>query len=92
LVHRDDILTFEFTPDNRWVLTSSKDHTARVWDAETGEPVSPWLRHSDEVSHVQMSPDGHLLATASLDLLRAFGAGIRDLLLVHARRTEKGPP
>jgi WD40 repeat protein/serine/threonine protein kinase len=65
MVHRDEILNFEFTPDNRWVLTASKDHTARVWDAETGEPVSPWLRHPDEVSHVQVSPGGHLLATVT---------------------------
>lgn len=40
---------------------------ARVWDATTGEPVSPPLKHGGEVWQAAFSPDGRFLVTASED-------------------------
>jgi WD40 repeat protein len=56
-----------FSPDGRWIATSAADHTARLWDANTGLPVSEPLRHGGPVVDVQFSPDGRWLATASVD-------------------------
>ena len=34
--HRDAVLDIAFSADGRRIVTASRDHTARVWDAETG--------------------------------------------------------
>ena len=47
--------------------TASWDNVARVWDAETGEPVSEPLRHPDWVFQAPFSPDGTKLLTACRD-------------------------
>jgi WD40 repeat protein len=56
-----------FSRDGRRVVTAAADGTARVWDAETGEPVTPPLPHADQVNHAAFSPDGHRVITASDD-------------------------
>ena len=48
------------------VVTASRDCTARVWDARTGEPIGV-LKHSDVVWDAAFSPDSKLVVTASGD-------------------------
>jgi len=56
----------EFSPDGTKVLTTSDDRTARVWDANTGDPL--WvLPHGGEVYHGTFSPDGQRIITSSQD-------------------------
>src|SRR5262249_50178870 len=43
------------------------DHTARVWDARTGQLLLPPLKHAALVLHAAFSPDGRFLVTASSD-------------------------
>jgi WD40 repeat protein len=47
------------------VVTASADHTGRVWDAATGEPVTVPLRHVTGVLSAAVSPDGRRVVTAS---------------------------
>jgi WD40 repeat protein len=63
LVHRDIVNAFEFSPDGRWLATACEDHSARVWNALTGEPVTPWLQHGYEVREAIFSSDSRSLAT-----------------------------
>jgi WD40 repeat protein/serine/threonine protein kinase len=63
LVHRDAVRGFEFSPDDRWLATACDDHSARVWNAMTGEPITPWLQHGYEVLEAIFSPNNRMLAT-----------------------------
>jgi WD40 repeat protein len=49
------------------VVTASYDKTARVWDAATGQALTPALRHDDAVYQASFSPDGRRVVTASSD-------------------------
>src|SRR5207248_971462 len=67
LRHRGEVSQAWFAPDGRRIVTASIDGTARVWDAETGEALTPPLEHGAAVRHVAFSPDGRRLLTASDD-------------------------
>ena len=56
-----------FSPDGQRVLTGSADHTARLWDAATGEAVATLTGHTAAVSAVAFSPDGKRVLTGSGD-------------------------
>jgi hypothetical protein len=51
------------------VATASDDASGRVWDATTGEPLTPALRHArpGRVLSVAFRPDARAVATASED-------------------------
>src|SRR5262249_59168339 len=53
-----------FSPDGRYVVTVGRDRVARVWDAATGQPVTPPLRHDSDVLYAAFTPGGHHLVTA----------------------------
>src|SRR5207253_2741363 len=57
-----------FSPDGRRVLTwSGAGTTLRLWDAATGEPVTPSLAHPARLGGAAFSPDGRWLATTCAD-------------------------
>ena len=49
------------------MVTASSDNTARVWDAQSGQPVTGPLKHNHAVNHAAFSPDGRWVVTASWD-------------------------
>jgi WD40 repeat protein/serine/threonine protein kinase len=55
------------SPDERLLVTVSRDGTARVWDAVTWDQLEVLEGHTGEVSDAVFSPDGSLLATAAND-------------------------
>jgi WD40 repeat protein len=65
--HEQEVEYAAFSPDGRRVVTASMDHTARVWDAVTGEAITPPLRHAQLVWKAAFSPDGRRVVTASQD-------------------------
>lgn len=79
LPHEHDVQHVAFSPDGRRLITSCCDATfaelyAQVWDADTGQRLSPRLQHNDGVATSQFSPDGRWVLTASED----GSAGIWD--------------
>ena len=66
LRHDDSVDAVSFSPDGRHVITIS-NHTARVWDAESGVPLGKPLQHDGIVEAASFSPDGQRIVTACSD-------------------------
>ena len=56
-----------YSPDGRRIVTASVDHTARVWDAATGQQLLGLQGHTSWVDSARYSPDGRRIVTASED-------------------------
>lgn len=59
--------TVDFTKSGRVMFVGYDDSTIRVWDVLKESQLAVWLGHTDRVAHVQVSPDGTALASASWD-------------------------
>ena len=65
--HENQVYSVQFSPDGRQVVTASKDRTARLWDAATGQSLGEPMEHEGWVVTAQFSPDGKQVLTASED-------------------------
>ncbi len=65
--HEDAVRDVAWSPDGQRIATALSDHTARVWDAETGIELIVLRGHDQLIRGVAWSPDGQHLATASSD-------------------------
>jgi serine/threonine protein kinase/WD40 repeat protein len=63
LKHNKQVTAAAFSPDGRTVLTVSKDGTARLWNATTGQLIGEPMRHPGPVWAVCFSPDGKKVVT-----------------------------
>jgi WD40 repeat protein/class 3 adenylate cyclase len=57
----------QYTPDGRWLITTSDDHTVHVWDARTGRIVQTLVGHTDTVGGLAISRSGQTLYTGGPD-------------------------
>ena len=62
--HNRAITSAAISSDNRFIVTGSKDMTARVWDAQTGAQLHI-LDHTGEISSVAISLDNKFIVTVS---------------------------
>jgi WD40 repeat protein/tRNA A-37 threonylcarbamoyl transferase component Bud32 len=67
LQHNGPVEAVAFSGNGKVAITGSDDHTARIWDARTGESLSPALRHQNEVLAVALNYQGTIAATGSED-------------------------
>ena len=64
--HTLDITSVAFNPINDYIVTASKDGSAKVWDGNgSGSLFS--LKHDKAVNGAVFSPDGKMIATGSSD-------------------------
>jgi WD40 repeat protein len=63
--HTGVMTSASYSPDGTRILTTSTDHTARVWDSRTGLQLIPSLDHDDEVVTGVFSRDGRKIATGT---------------------------
>ena len=65
--HKSEVNSARFSPDGKWVVTASRDKTARVWETGTGHAVGEPMVHADAVYSAWFSPDGQHVVTACKD-------------------------
>ena len=60
-------ISVQFSPDNRLLLTTSRDQTARIWDVGSGSEIARLVGHAGSVNDASYSPDSRFIVTASTD-------------------------
>jgi WD40 repeat protein len=75
--------------DGQFVLTGSRDRTARLW-SRAGVELATYAGHAASVTAVAFSPDGRFALTASDDGTARLWHVSREALVEHADRRLKG--
>jgi WD40 repeat protein len=65
--HSAAVKSAAFSGDGKRVVTASKDNTARIWDAESGDKITVLKGHANWVLSAEYSGDGKRVVTASRD-------------------------
>ena len=65
--HVDRATAVAWSPDGKYVVSSSLDKTVQVWSATTGKTRLVYRGHTDGILAVAWSPDGRYIASSSLD-------------------------
>lgn len=65
--HTGQVTSVEWSPDGRYLVTTSDDFTAKVWDPRNGGLVAQFTGHTDRVYRASWSRDSTLVVTGSND-------------------------
>lgn len=65
--HKGTIYSIRFSPDRRYIATTSRDCTTILYNARSGEEVRALAGHTDAVRVCEFSPDGKYIVTGSDD-------------------------
>ncbi|VVT55043.1 uncharacterized protein SAPINGB_P004396 [Magnusiomyces paraingens] len=65
--HAGPVYGLSFSPDNRYLLSSSEDRSVRLWSTDTYTGLVAYKGHTGPVWDVSFGPFGHYFATASHD-------------------------
>ena len=77
-------------PDGQRIVTGSIDHTAKVWNADTGQELLTLKGHDSSVNSVAYSPDGKRIATAGGDgIVQVYTTDMDELLQIAESRVTR---
>lgn len=69
--HNGRVVSVDFSPNGKWLLTASQDGTARIWDISIGQEVSRMtydrLKDYNSVESIAFNSDGSLVISGSLN-------------------------
>lgn len=83
-----------FSPDSRWLITSSMDCTIRTWDIPSSYLIDQFKMTQPCIS-LTMSPTGDFLATAHVDFLGVYlwaNKSLYEHISLRAVDVESEPP
>lgn len=65
--HTADVLSIDFSPDGKNIISGSEDTTIKIWDSITGECLHTLTGHTSYVSSVRYGKDGKFIVSGSRD-------------------------
>ena len=66
--HSNSVFTLRYTPDQRFLISGSRDARLKVWDVASGyKQVGEIVAHMYAINHLDFSPDGKHFVTCSMD-------------------------
>ncbi len=66
--HANSVFTLSYTPDQKFLLSGSRDAKLKVWDVKSHYSLANEVAaHLYAINHLAFSPDGKYFATASMD-------------------------
>lgn len=78
--HSQTISGLVVIPDQRRLITASHDSTIKIWDMATGDLLDTWRGHQGKIQSIALSPNGKILASASIDGVRLWNVDTGRLL------------
>ena len=92
--HEDFVFDLDYSSDGSRLLSSSKDGTARVWDATTGQELLVLSEPDGIIESATFSSDGSFIVTAgpdtagTLDVEKMWDANTGELLATFPKNSE----
>ncbi len=65
--HRERVVSCNFSPDSKELVTGSWDRTARIWDLEASDGPIVLEGHTDQLQDCCFTPDGTRIVTVAVD-------------------------
>lgn len=65
--HTAAVKSVAFSPNGKFLVTGSRDRSAKLWELESGMEMRSFLGHDLTINSVQVSSDGKWLVTSSAD-------------------------
>ena len=73
--HDDSVLCCTFSPDSKWLATSSADYTVTIWSTKNFKPKHRLQgHHTADITAVSFSPRSDLLISCKLQKIQYFHA------------------
>lgn len=69
--HTKEITALAFTPDARWLLSTSLDKTMHIWDIPSGQLIDT-IQFDQAIVTLAVSPNGDMIATGHTDELGVY--------------------
>jgi len=65
--HNAAVKAVEISPDGKYIVTGSRDKSAKLWDKKSGLELRTFIGHNHTINSVSFSKDGKYIATSSAD-------------------------